>query len=95
MAIEHMKINLLNGKDTTAVTLQDVLYCLDLGYMLISLAKCDIAGFTVLLKGKSCCIKDSKGHQIGRIPQHHSLYHMDEGFLVHIAAYKGVQSAYT
>ena len=35
-----MKINVPNGKDTTAVVLQDVLYFPDLGYMLVSLAKC-------------------------------------------------------
>ena len=29
-----MKINVPNGKGTTAVVLQDVLYCLDLGYTL-------------------------------------------------------------
>ena len=44
--IGHMKINVPNGKDTTIVTLQDVLYCLDLGYMLVSIAKCDAASFT-------------------------------------------------
>ena len=68
--------------------LQDVLYCPDLCYMLVSLAKCDTAGFTVLLKDKCCSIKDSNGHQIGRIPQYDGLYRMDEGFLVHLAAYK-------
>ena len=86
----RMKINVPNGKDTTAVMLQDVLYCLDLGYMLVSLAKCDTASFTVLLKDKSCCIKDLNSCQIGRITQYHSLYCVDEGFLVHIAAYKGI-----
>ena len=40
----RMKIDVPNGKDTTAVMLQDVLYCLDLGYMLVSLAKCDCQG---------------------------------------------------
>ena len=60
----HMKINMPHGKDTTAVTLHDVLYCLDLGYTLISLAKCNTAGFTVLLKDKSCCIKDPNSCQI-------------------------------
>ena len=59
--------------------------------MLVSLVKCDTAGFTVLLKDKSCCIRDSNGPQISRIPQYHSLYHMDEGFSVHIATYKGVR----
>ena len=86
-----MKINMPNGKDTTAVVLQDILYCLDLGYTLISLAKCNTASFTVLLKDKSCCIKDSKGHQIGRIFQYHGLYCVDEEFSVHIATYRGVQ----
>ena len=31
----RMQINVPNGKDTTAVTLQDVLYCPDLGYTLV------------------------------------------------------------
>ena len=35
----NMKINVPNGKDTIAVMLQYVLYCQDLGYTLISLAK--------------------------------------------------------
>ena len=71
--------------------LHDVLYCPDLGYTLVSLAKCDAAGFTVLLKDQSCCIKDPNGHQIGRISQYHGLYHVDEDFSVHIAAYKGTR----
>ena len=86
-----MKINIPNGKDTTTVTLKDALYFLDLGYMLVSPAKCDVASFTVLLKDKSCCIKDSKGHQIGRIPQYHGLYHVGKQFSVHITTYMGVQ----
>ena len=60
-----MKIDIPNGRDSTTVTLKDVLYCPDLGYTLVSLAKCDAAGFTVTLKDKSCCIKDTKGSQIG------------------------------
>ena len=71
--------------------LQDVIYCPDLGYTLVSLAKCNAAGFTVLLKDKSCCIKDPKGHQTSWVPQHHGLYHMDNKFFPHIAAYKGVR----
>ena len=60
-----MKIQVPNGKDTIAVMLQDIFYCPDLGYTLVSLAKCNTAGFTILLKDKSCCIKDPKGQQIG------------------------------
>ena len=77
-------------KGTTAVMLQDVLYCLDIGYTLVSLAKCNAASFTVLLKDKSCCIKDSKGFKIGRIFQYHGRYHMDKEFSEHIVTYRRV-----
>ena len=49
-----MKINVPNDKDTTTVVLKDVLYCPDLSYMLVSLAKCDVAGFMVLLNVIRC-----------------------------------------
>ena len=63
--IGHVKIDMPNGRDSTTVTLKDVLYCPDLGYTLVSLAKCDTTGFMVTLKDKSCCIKDAKGSQTG------------------------------
>ena len=63
-----MKVDIPNGNESTAVMLKDVLYCPDLRYMLVSLAKCNMAGFMVVLKDKSCCIKDSKWIQIGKIP---------------------------
>ena len=85
-----MNINVPNGKDMTTVVLKDVLYCPDLGYTLVSLVKCNVAGFSILLKDKSSCIKDSKGYQIGRIPQYHGLYHIDEGASVHITTYMGI-----
>ena len=69
-----MKIDIPNGKDNTSIMLKNVLYCPELGYTLVSLAKCDTAGFMILLKDKTCCIKDPKGTHIGRIPQHQGLY---------------------
>ena len=47
--VGFMKINVPNGKDSTTVVLEDVLNCLDLGYMLVSLAECNMASFMVLL----------------------------------------------
>ena len=64
-----MKIDIPNGKDNMTVMLKDVLYCLELGYTLVLLASCDTVGFTILLKGKTCCIKDLNKNQISRIPQ--------------------------
>ena len=59
--------------------------------MLVSLAKCDITGFTVTLKEKSCCIKDTKGLQIGQIPQYQGFYQVDDGTSANIGAYMGVR----
>jgi hypothetical protein len=60
------------------VMLQEVLYCPNLGYTLISLARCDAAGYSVVLKDKLCSIKDRKGHVIGQIPQQCCLYRVYE-----------------
>ena len=70
--VGRMKTDIPNGRDSTTIMLEDMLYCPDLGYTLVLLAKCNAAGFTVTLKDKSCCIKDTKGSQIGQIPQNPS-----------------------
>ena len=85
------EIDIPNGRDSTTVTLKDVLYCPDLGYTLGSLAKCDATGFMVTLKYKSCCIKDAKGSQIGQIPQYQGLYQVDDSTSAHIGTYMGVR----
>ena len=89
-----MKIDIPNGRESVAVTLKDVLCCPDLGYTLVSLVKFDAAGFTVTLKDKSCCIKDTKKLQIGQIPQYQGLYQVDDGMSAHsanIGTYMGVR----
>ena len=50
IGIGNMRIGIPNGKTTTHVTLRDVLYCPDLAFTLISLTRCDTAGYSVLLK---------------------------------------------
>ena len=93
--VRCMKISVPNGKNTTAVILKHVLYGLNLGYALVSLGKCNTASFTILLKDRSCCIKDSKSHQIGRIPQYYGLHCFDKGTSVHTYNYiYGNSSAY-
>ena len=89
--IEHIKIDIPNGRDSTTVTLKDMLYCPNLGYTLVSFAKCNAASFIVTLKDKSCCIKDATGSQIGQIPQYQGLYGVDDGTSAHIGTYMGVR----
>ena len=86
-----IKIDIPNGRDSTTVTLKDMLYCPDLGYTLVSLAKCNAASFTVTLKDKSC-IKDAKGSQIGQIPQYQGLYQVDDSTSADIGAYSDSQN---
>ena len=62
-----MRIAIPNSKVTNHVTIKDVLYCKDLAFTLISLPKCDKAGFAVLICNKHCTIRDPKGTTIGRI----------------------------
>jgi hypothetical protein len=84
--VGRMKITIPNGKTTTTVTLKDVLYCQDLGYTLVSLGKCDAAGFTIVLKDRSCHIKSTNGQTIGQIPQYQGLYRVDMDDTASIAA---------
>ena len=44
-----------------------------------------------MLKDKSCCIKDSKGIQIGKITQKQGLYQVNDDAAANIAAYTGVR----
>ena len=44
-----------------------------------------------MLKDKSCCIKDSKGIQVGKIPQKQGLYQVNDDAAANIATYTGVR----
>ena len=72
-----MRIAIPNGKVTSHVTIKDVLYCKDLAFTLISLPKCNKAGFAVLIHDKHCMIRDPKGMTIGRIPLVGDLYKVE------------------
>ena len=58
VGIGSMRVGIPNGKTTTHVTLKDILYCPDLAFTLISLTRCDAAGYSVLLKDQKCLIQD-------------------------------------
>ena len=60
--IGSMKINVSNGKGITLIMLKNILSCPDLAFTLISLSKCDAAGFTVTLKNHEFLISDPKVH---------------------------------
>jgi Pol polyprotein, beta-barrel domain len=57
--IGSMRIGIPNGKMTMHVTLKDVLYCPDLAFTLVSLTRCDAAGYVVLLKDRKCLIRNA------------------------------------
>ena len=77
IGIGNMRIGIPNGKTTTHVTLRDVLYCPDLAFTLISLTRCDTAGYSVLLEDRQCLIQDSRGALLGQIPLSNGLYKVE------------------
>ena len=89
--IGSMEISIPNGATSTNVTLQDVLYCPDLAFTLVSLARCDTAGYTVLLKDQACVINNKTGHTIGRVPLTNGLYRVDRETAASTTAYSGIK----
>src|SRR3979490_1212196 len=77
IGIGNMRVGIPNGKTTTYITLRDMLYCPDLGFTLVSLARCDVASYSVLLKDQRCLIQDMKGMVIGQVPLSNGLYKVE------------------
>ena len=72
--IGSMVVSIPNGSTSTNVTLKDVLYCPDLVFTLVSLTRCDMAGYTVQLKDQACVINNKARCTIGRVPPTPGLY---------------------
>jgi Pol polyprotein, beta-barrel domain len=83
--IGNMRIGIPNGKTTTHVTLKDVLYCPDLAFTLVSLMRCDAAGYSVLLKDRKCWIQDMKGTLLRQVPLSNGLYKLEHKTTVAVA----------
>ena len=75
--VGDMQIAVPNDNSTNYVTIKDVLYCKDLVFTLVSLARCHKAGFAVLLCDKHCMICDPKGTTIGKTPLVGGLYKVE------------------
>jgi len=79
-----LKISILNGTTTRNVTLKQVLFCPDLAFTLISLMKCDTAGYSMLLKDHKRTISDLHGTVLGQVSltrdlyQHQYIFQTDE-----------------
>src|SRR5882724_12750219 len=63
-----------NGTVVRIITPKQVLFCLDLVFTLISLMKCDIVGYSALLKDHKCTISDLHRTMLGQIPLTGGLY---------------------
>ena len=85
-AMGELWVSIPNGKSTMAITLKDVLYCLDLAFTLISLTGCDMAGYSALLKDRQCTISNPHGLVLGQLP-------LTEGLYKHVYAPKSAETA--
>ena len=73
-AMGDLRVSILNGASMTAVTLKGALYFPDLVFTLVSLTRCDIAGYSTLLKDRRCTISDPHGLVLGHVPFTEGLY---------------------
>ena len=66
----------IRGKETK-IMLRDTLYAPDITFTLMSIGKCDDAGFQTMFAQQKCIVKDAKGNTLLEAPKFHGLYHLD------------------
>ena len=49
----------------------------NIAFTLISIGKCDDAGFQTMFAQQKCIVKDAKGNTLLEAPKFHGLYHLD------------------
>jgi hypothetical protein len=62
----------INGKNK--IILKDTLYAPDIAFHLISIGKCNDAGYKMTLAGQKCIIKNKNGMILLQAPKYHGLY---------------------
>ena len=66
----------IHGRDVN-VMLKDMLYAPDIAFTLISIGKCDDAGYQTVFAQQKCIVKDSNGKTLFEAPKFHGLYRLD------------------
>ena len=66
----------IHGRDVN-VMLKDMLYAPDIAFTLISIGKCDDAGYQTVFAQQKCIVKDSNGKTLFEAPKFHGLYQLD------------------
>ena len=85
-AMGELQVSIPNGTSTTAITLKGALYCLDLAFTLVSLTRCDMVGYSALLKDHRCTISNPRGLVLGQVP-------LTEGLYKHVYTPKATKTA--
>src|SRR6266481_2357916 len=70
----NMQIAILNGEKQTTLTLKNVLYTPDITFTLISMGRCDNAGFSSTFADGKCSIQNPVGTTIAQIPHVSGVY---------------------
>jgi hypothetical protein len=72
-----LKVELPNGdQKLTPITLKNVYYSPHMAFTLMSVSSIDNAGFSLLIKGRTCVVRSLKSNIIGHIPLVRGLYHV-------------------
>ena len=66
----------IHGKNMR-IMLRDTLYAPDIAFTLISIGKCNDAGYQTMFAQQKCIVKDAKSNTLLEAPKFHGLYHLD------------------
>ena len=73
----HLKLSTQVGEKTIDIQLTDTLYAPKIAFTLISIGRCDDAGYHTAFSLQKCVIKSANGKTLLQAPKLHRLYHLD------------------
>ena len=73
----HLKLSTRAGEKPIEIQLKDTLYAPKIAFTLISIGRCDDAGYCTEFSHQKCVIKSANSKMLLQAPKLHGLYHLD------------------
>ena len=73
----HLKLNTQVGERSVDIQLKDTLYAPKIAFTLISIGRCDDAGYHTEFSHQKCVIRSANGKTLLQAPKLHGLYRLD------------------
>ena len=73
----HLKLSTRVGEKPVDIQLKDTLYAPKIAFTLISIGRCDNAGYRTEFSHQKCVIRSANGKMLLQAPKLHGLYRLD------------------